>query len=86
MWLRPYFSLPSIIVSLFWENPIEFCLKVQQRFGIRLWMASKNETSAPLWSTKEPRNYELPGEIHRSTRGSKDERKAVLYFANNSTP
>ena len=86
MWLRPYFSLPSIIVSLLWENPVEFCLKVQQRFGIRLWETSRKETSVPSWSTKEPRNYELPGQIHRSMRSSEDERKAVLYFANNSMP
>ena len=86
MWLRPYFSLPSTIVSLLWENPVEFCLKVQQRFGIRLWETSRKETSVPSWSTKEPRNYELPGQIHRSMRSSEDERKAVLYFANNSMP
>ena len=86
MWLRPYLSVPSVVVSLLWENPFEFFLKVQQRFGIRLRKASGNGAFAPSSSIKEPRNYKLPGQIQSSLPSSKDERTAVLYFANNSTP
>ncbi len=86
MWLRPYLSLPSTVMSLMWENPREFFLKVQHRFGIHLGGIGGNGTSAPSRNIECPRNYKLPGDIHWSARRSNNGFTSVLYFANNSTP
>lgn len=86
MWFRPYLSLPSTVISLMWEDPTEFFLKVQQRFGIQLRGLCGIGTSAPSRNIEGPRNYKLPGDIHWSARRSKNGHTSVLYFANNSTP
>ena len=86
MWLRPYLSLPSIVISLTWEDPREFFLKIQQRFGVRIRRLSGNGTSASVRNIEGPRNYRLPGDIQWSTRNCNNGRTSVLYFANNSMP
>ena len=86
MWLRPYLSLPSIVISLTWEDPREFFLKIQQRFGIRIRGLSGNGTSASVRNIEGPCNYKLPGDIQWSTRNCNNGRTSVLYFANNSMP